>query len=151
MKFRTPRLFRVLSRSFIAVYGRWPLLGELRGSVGLLRRSDGAYLLQRRSDGLGWAFPGGTSKWREPAETTLRREWREETGMEITGVRRLYCYHDREYVPGVVSVYWVEAAGEPRGSWEGEVSWQMLDGARAEFFRSQIPILELLKGRGLPD
>lgn len=149
MGLRSPRTFRFLSRSFIATYGRWPLFGELRSSVGLLRRADGAYLLQRRSDGLGWAFPGGTSKWREPADATLRREWREETGMEITGARLLYCFHDREYVPGMVSVYVVEATGDPRGSWEGEVSWEMLERVQAGFFRSQLPILELLHGREL--
>jgi len=54
------RLFRVISRSCIAAYGRFPVFGALRGSAAVIRRGH-RFLVVERSDGLGLAFPGA---WR---------------------------------------------------------------------------------------
>ncbi|MGH9393992.1 MAG: NUDIX domain-containing protein [Terriglobales bacterium] len=114
-------LFRLCSRAFVAVYGRFPLFGDLRSSVAIIQRGD-QFLLQHRSDGLGWAFPGGTALFWENPEQTLRRELLEETGMEMVSCRALFQYRDCAFVPSRISVFAAEVAGTPRGSWEGEVA-----------------------------
>ena len=118
----SPRTFRFLSRLAVAVYPRLPLFGDLCSSVGILRRGD-LYLLQRRSDDLGWAFPGGTAWPWETAEQTLHRELLEETGLTLRHVRPLFQYHDRRFLPCRITVFAAEGIGEARGSWEGDVAW----------------------------
>ena len=136
-------VFRLCSRVFVAVYSRAPVLGDLRSSIALIRRGD-QYLLQRRSDGLGWAFPGGTAYFWESPEQTLRREIREETGLSIISFRELFQYRDATFVPSRIAVFEVEAAGEPRGSWEGEVAWMSIHPAPEPFFAAQQAVLRFL-------
>lgn len=143
------RLFRFCSRLFVSIYGRWPVFGEIRSSIAIIRRGDEC-LLQRRGDGLGWAFPGGCSWWWEDAEQTLRREVREETGLEVAAPRLLFVFHDRHYIPAMVSVFAAEADGEPRGSWEGDACWTSLAAARAGFFPAQQAVLDYLDGQKPP-
>jgi len=61
--------------------------------------SDGRIvLIRRRDDGL-WALPGGMVDWGEDIPTTVRRELLEETGLELTKIRRLvgvYSSPDRD-------------------------------------------------------
>ncbi len=47
-----------------------------------------------------WGIPGGKIKWGEPAELALRREIKEETGLEISDIRLELvqdCIHSREF------------------------------------------------------
>lgn len=145
----SPRLFRLGSRIFRAVYGRFPILGELRSSIALIKR-DGRFLMQRRSDGLGWAFPGGVAWFWEKPEQTLRREVFEETGMVIASARLLFVYHDRTFIPSRVSVFAAQAEGELHGSWEGEVGWRALDDVRDAVFAAQKPLLAYLDAAPTP-
>lgn len=61
--------------------------------------SDGRIvLIRRRDDGL-WALPGGMVDWGEDIPSTVRRELMEETGLELTKIRRLvgvYSSPDRD-------------------------------------------------------
>jgi ADP-ribose pyrophosphatase YjhB (NUDIX family) len=50
---------------------------------------DGRIVLIRRSDNGKWALPGGMVNWGEDIPTTLERELTEETGLEISDIRRL--------------------------------------------------------------
>lgn len=52
-------------------------------TVGVTLR-NGKILIQREKDGNEYALPGGTVKLGETTEETLIREYREETGAEIT-------------------------------------------------------------------
>jgi len=144
-----PRLFRLCSRIFREVYGRVPILGELRSSVAVIRRGE-QYLLQQRSDGLGWAFPGGVAWFWEQPEQTLAREVFEETGLTIASPRLLFVYHDRTFIPSRISVFAAEATGELRGSWEGEASWQDLNEVRKAVFPAQLPLLAYLDRTSAP-
>jgi ADP-ribose pyrophosphatase YjhB (NUDIX family) len=55
-------------------------------------------LIQRRDNGL-WALPGGIIDWGEDVPTAVKRELREETGLEVVKIRRLvgvYSAPDRD-------------------------------------------------------
>lgn len=138
-----PRLFRLCSRIFREVYPRVPVLGELRSSIAIIER-DGRYLMQERSDGLGWAFPGGVAWFWESPEQTLRREVREETGLHLTAVQFVFLYHDRTFIPSRISVYRSQAQGEPRGSWEGGLSWRPRGELAEGLFPAQRAVVEFL-------
>lgn len=71
-----------------ALIGNAPV--NLMGAAGLIFDSEGRVLLQRlvgRSDV--WSLPGGLCELAEPPEHTLRREVREETGLEVLGAELL--------------------------------------------------------------
>ena len=55
-------------------------------------------LIRRRDNGL-WALPGGIVNWGENIQTSVERELHEETGLEVTQIRRLvgvYSAPDRD-------------------------------------------------------
>ena len=60
-------------------------------------------LLVRRSDNGYWEFPGGTMEFGEDLHTTLRREIKEETGLEDIDIGKLlyaitFAYSETQYV-----------------------------------------------------
>ncbi len=139
-----PGIFRLASRIFVATYGRFPLLGELRSAAGIVR-SGGDFIMVERSDGRGICFPGGMAFWREDEAASLRREVREETGLEVTRCRFLWRYHNRHYLPSSVAVYETETTGTPRGSWEGRVVRVPIEKLRQELFPIHLPIVAYLE------
>ena len=143
--------FRLCSRAAVAIYGRVPVLGELRSSIGLIRRGD-EYLLQWRADELGWAFPGGMAMFWETEEQTLRREIQEEAGLPVVACRPLFVYHTRLYLPSRVSVFEaeVDATLPLRGSWEGDPCWRTIEPPPRPFFPAQQAVLDYLKAQPPP-
>jgi 8-oxo-dGTP pyrophosphatase MutT (NUDIX family) len=111
-------VFRVISRTFIATYRRFPVFGALRGAIAVVHHSQ-RYVMIERADGLGLCFPGGLVHPWESAETALRREIWEETGMTVKRVESWFNYRDNQLYPTHVFVFRAEATGEPRSSWEG--------------------------------
>ncbi len=67
--------------------------GRLNVAVGILRREDGAMLVQQRMPGKDcegqWEFPGGKIEKDESAEAALRRELMEELGVTVTRIESL--------------------------------------------------------------
>jgi 8-oxo-dGTP pyrophosphatase MutT (NUDIX family) len=60
--------------------------------------TDGKALLMRRTDGTGWAFPGGHVEDTESAEECARRECEEETGLKFDGPLTLWTRRIRDDV-----------------------------------------------------
>jgi phosphoglycolate phosphatase-like HAD superfamily hydrolase/ADP-ribose pyrophosphatase YjhB (NUDIX family) len=66
-----------------------------------------------------WGIPGGKIKWGEPAKTALRREIKEETGLDVTDIQFALvqdCIHSREFYRDahfVLLNYTCRCAGKP--------------------------------------
>jgi 8-oxo-dGTP pyrophosphatase MutT (NUDIX family) len=138
------RLFWVIARTCITLYGWFPLFGTLRASIGIIRRGQ-TFLVIQRSDGRGVSLPGGLAGWREADEDTLRREVLEETGLSVTGGKLRLRYGSTADVPCSISVFEVEASGDLKNSWEGSPQWMTASELEPRLLQSQRPVLELMK------
>lgn len=76
-------------------------------------------LIKRKNPPHGWAIPGGFVDYGESVEEAARRETKEETGLDITGLRQFHTYSDPNRDPRhhTISVVFVcQASGKPRAS-----------------------------------
>ena len=62
--------------------GHEPIILNFAG--GILTNDKNEILLQKRSDTNKWGLPGGAMEYGETVEGTCRREFRENTGLEVT-------------------------------------------------------------------
>lgn len=80
--------------------------GRVHGVVAAVRRSDGRYLMVRRSRvvkaPLKVCFPGGTMEAGETQEQTLVREMMEELGVRVTPIR---CVWKHEFPDKPVTLW----------------------------------------------
>ena len=76
----------------------------MTGCAALIRDAHGRVLLQKRSDTHLWGFPGGGQELGEHAHDTVKREVREEVGLEVEPQRLIGIYTspqwDRVYPNG---------------------------------------------------
>src|SRR5579884_2220787 len=100
-----------------------PLLG-----AGIIIEQDGKILLIDRSDGLGYAIPGGIVRYRETVEQCVLREAEEETGyrVAITGLVGVYSSLKRDPRFRAIAIVYKGSieGGSPHGSGEGELCWR---------------------------
>ena len=136
--------FWVIARTCFTLYSWFPLFGSLRASIAIIQ-SDGRFLVIQRSDGRGLSFPGGIAGRRETEEAAMRREVREETGLEVAEAEFRLRYHSTADVPADISVFAVKASGEVKESWEGSPRWMPLKEIGPRLLESQRPVLELLE------
>lgn len=134
----------MISKICFGLYGRFPVFGALRASIGIIER-DGNFLIIHRNDGRGLCLPGGISSWRETSEDTLRREIFEETGLRVENLKFRLKYFSDADIPCNISVFEVQATGDPKDSWEGSVRWTGLDELEPCILPSQRPVLSLLR------
>lgn len=122
----------------------------------------GRVLLTRRAGAPGeglWDLPGGFVDEAEDALETLRRELREELGVEVEPGRLVGAPPDRygDGGPWTVNFYWEAriVAGEPTAADDvAGFRWFALDGlpSRDDFaFRNTVQILERCGGRFGPE
>ena len=67
------------------------------GVRGLLFDGDGRLLLQKRGDFLNWGLPAGVVDVGDSALEALRREVKEETGIEVLGAAPFGLYSDPKH------------------------------------------------------
>lgn len=72
----------------------------------IINYKRGVVLIKRRNPPFGWALPGGFVDYGERVEDAARREMREETSLELEGLRLFGVYSEPERDPRghVVSV-----------------------------------------------
>ena len=93
--------------------GHRPLI--MTSASGALLDQQGAVLLQERADTGDWGFPGGYMEFGESFEQTVKREFKEDAGIEIVPVKRLaildqdfYTYPNGDLVQPINAFYLVE-------------------------------------------
>lgn len=133
-------IFKLIARTGIAIYSRLPIFGRLRAALAVLR-NDGMILMIDRNDGRGFSFPGGLSHPCETAEQAMRREVREETGLEVQNARFLFEYQTSADIPCTVTVFEAEAHGTLAGSWEGNPRWVSIADASLRVLASQREVI----------
>lgn len=102
-------------------------------------------------------FPGGGVELGEPPIEALRREYREETGLEIRPLRVLYAsegLHLSTQMPiQIVSVYWLveSVSGAPREGGNGDDVLDLFWARLAEIPTDEMFPSDLEFARKLPD
>ena len=138
--------FWLIARVAFACYRRAPIFGRLRAAVAIIRERD-RVLAIRRNDGRGLCFPGGLAFPWEADEQALVREVLEETGLRASSVGFAFRYDSSGEIPARIAVFYVEAEGQVRGSWEGTPDWVELKEMQSGILRSQEEVVTWLLQR----
>lgn len=126
-----------------------PTIAPIHVAVGILIRLNGDVLLGRRPEGKPyagyWEFPGGKVEPEESILDALRREFREELGVEVVSAEP-WCGVEYVYPHAHVRLHFYICRtwnGEPRGlegqalAWQGSVALEPL-------LPATIPLIEWL-------
>ena len=123
---------------------------ETHVAVGVLIRSDGAFLLTSRPQGKAyagyWEFPGGKVEAGESTHEALCRELREELGIEVT-VASAWRVEVVDYPHALVRLHFFKVT-----AWTGILEmreqqasqWETIPVAVAPILPGTIPVLEWL-------
>lgn len=119
-------------------------------AVGVLQRSDGAFLLTSRPAGKVyagyWEFPGGKLEPGETVEEALRRELREEIGVTIGAVRP-WRIERVDYPHALVHLNFCkvfEWAGELHMHEGQQCAWEQLPVRSSPVLPGTVPVLRWL-------
>jgi len=91
----------------------------------IIRYKQGIVLIQRRHPPEGWALPGGFCEIGETVEDAVRRETREETGLELENLKQFRVYSDPDRDPRfhtVSVVFLADGKGVLRGGSDAKVA-----------------------------
>ena len=83
----------------------------------IIEVSGRVVVVRRHNPPPGWALPGGFVDYGETVEEAVRREMREETGLELEDLRQFHVYSDPARDPRghcVSVVFTARGAGVPR-------------------------------------
>lgn len=88
-------------------------------------------MVRRKYPPEGWALPGGFIDWGESAEAAAVREMKEETGLELKGLKQFRVYSDPDRDPRghtISTVFTAMTEGEPAGGDDAvEAVWADLE------------------------
>jgi ADP-ribose pyrophosphatase YjhB (NUDIX family) len=120
-----PLLFKT-GYPFLKLY--WFIVRPKTFGVKCIAEWEGKILLIRNTYGdWGWTFPGGGIKKNESLETAVRREVKEETGIEITDIKKgEEFFTTREYKRDTIIVFTAKATSsiiEPQASEIAAAQW----------------------------
>ena len=126
--------------------GHRPLI--MTSASGALLDGQGAVLLQKRADTGDWGFPGGYMEFGESFEQTVKREFKEDAGIEIVPIKRLaildqdfYTYPNGDRVQPVNAFYLVKEGSakhyRPKITETTATEYFPLDEETPRFFNNQ--------------
>jgi 8-oxo-dGTP diphosphatase len=133
-----------------------PTPHEVHVAAGVIRNDDGRVLIAQRPEGShlagGWEFPGGKVAAGETVLQALKRELREEIGIEVLAAEPLTCYRhaypDRTVILDVWDVQ--QYTGEPRALEGQPLRWEAVDRLlEAGLLPADRPIVDAIKGTDL--
>lgn len=94
-------------------------------SVAAFIEQDGKFLVLDLSYRNGYGFPGGMMEPGESLEQALRREVKEETGLDIVSLEYITSASDTQYGIGVIAAsFKVAVTGTMKASTEGALFWK---------------------------
>lgn len=83
----------------------------------IIEYKGGIILIKRSNPPFGWAIPGGFVDYGESLEKAAAREAKEETGLNLKGLKQIHTYSDPGRDPRfhtVCTVYCAKGTGKPR-------------------------------------
>jgi A/G-specific adenine glycosylase len=131
-------------------------LPHKRIGVGVIWNDQQQILIDRRpqSDLLGglWEFPGGKIELGETIEACIRREIKEELGIEVTvGPHLITLDHAYTHFKVTLEVYYcTHLSGEPQALESDEIRWVSIQELEQfPFPKANVDIIKAIQGRGI--
>ena len=83
----------------------------------IIELAEGIVIIQRSNPPFGWALPGGFVDYGESLEEAVKREAKEETGLDLAEIKQLHTYSDPKRDPRfhtIGTVFIAKAKGKPQ-------------------------------------
>lgn len=83
----------------------------------IIEINKGVVIIERSNPPFGWALPGGFVDYGESLEEAVTREVKEETGLDVTGLKQFHTYSEASRDPRfhtIGTVFIAQAKGKPK-------------------------------------